>query len=354
VGLSNEPEREPSAEMADSQATGSDHTPLSATSASGFTISRTDTSDSSENYLSLITRFGMSGSTDDIESALAAGLSFGSFFNWGIISRPFTFPGIMFWQTVRVSQRGIETDWTQMAAAAEANPGSIWQVGNEPDVVWQDNVTPERYAVIYHDAYTFIKSHDPTAQIAIGPISVLTPLRQAYLDIVLDTYQATYGHSMPIDVWNVHAYILREENDSWGVGMPPGMGGESGLLYEIEDHGDIEIFRQNILEFRAWMADRGFTERPLAVTEFGVLMPADYGFPPEDNGLFMQEALEFMLTAANETGYPQDGGRLVQWWFWYSLYDTVGYYDVSNLYDRETGFLTYLGETWVRFLRDRQ
>jgi hypothetical protein len=51
---------------------------------------------------------------------------------------------------------------------------------------------------------------------------------------------------MPIDVWNVHAFILREEAGSWGVGIPPGMAGETGQLSEIGDHADIGIFRDQI------------------------------------------------------------------------------------------------------------
>ena len=52
-------------------------------------------------------------------------------------------------------------------------------IGNEPDVRWQDNVTPERYAEIYHDIYTFIKERDPGAQVVIGGVAQSTPLRRA-------------------------------------------------------------------------------------------------------------------------------------------------------------------------------
>ncbi len=49
----------------------------------------------------------------------------------------------------------------------QANPGSIWIVGNEVDrVFWQDDLMPEIYADAYHDAYHFIKQTDPTAKVA--------------------------------------------------------------------------------------------------------------------------------------------------------------------------------------------
>jgi hypothetical protein len=34
---------------------------------------------------------------------------------------------------------------------ARRNPGRLWLVGNEPDVIWQGNSTPAEYARAYHD-----------------------------------------------------------------------------------------------------------------------------------------------------------------------------------------------------------
>ncbi len=302
----------------------------------------------------LLARFGSSGSLIDKELALAAGLPLGSFYAWKVFSETLSTPEMTVWQTIRVTENGIKFTWEGVADAVAANPSSIWVVGNEPDVIWQDNVTPERYAAIYHEVYTFVKALDPTAQIAIGAVSQPTPLRLAYLDLVLDSYQEMFGHPMPIDIWTVHTYVLREEKGSWGVDIPPGMDGETGRLYEIEDHGDVEIFKQNIIDFRAWMDTRGYREYPLAVTEFGILMPSDYGFPPEKVGEFMVEVLEFFLTAENDTGYPLDNNRLVQYWFWYSLYDEVGTYHNSDLYDRDKKQLTLIGRVWADFYNDYQ
>ena len=70
----------------------------------------------------------------------------------------------------------------------------------------------------------------------------------------------------------------------------------------------------------------------LAVTEFGILHPSDYGFPPEVVAEFMVDTFDFFMTAANDTGYPADDYRLVQWWFWYSVFDS-GDFPTGNLYD---------------------
>ena len=247
-----------------------------------------------------LARFGVSiaRKLEDVEAAYGAGLPFGSTQNWNVNIIPPAVPA-EYWQMVRIDQEGIrKVDWDYLAEAIAANPDSKWLIGNEPDVIWQDNVTPERYAEIYHDVYTFIKDHDPGAEVAIGGVSQPTPLRRAYLDIVLDAYQAKYGRPMPIDIWNVHAFTLREEADSWGVGIPPGMEGQQGILYEIEDHDDVEIIAQNLLDFRRWMAERGYGDKPLVISEYGILMPEDYGFPPQRVAAFQAATFDLFREMA--------------------------------------------------------
>ena len=295
-------------------------------------------------------RFGITGRPEDIGEALAAGLRFGNYSGWRVRVDPPVPEGVTFWQVIRVNEEGVLVTWDELERAIAANPGAYWIIGNEPDVVVQDNVTPQRYADLYHLLYTFIKERDPSARVVIGGVSQPTPLRLAYLDIVLDTYRETYGRPMPVDVWNVHAFILREERDSWGIGIPPGMSDDLAIRYEVEDHGDMAIFRQNMVNFRAWMAERGYADRPLVVSEYGFLMPHDFGFPPEQVADFMTATFDYFLTARNETGYPPDDHRLVQWWFWFVFDDTQEPFSASFLYDGNAGRLTPLGETYVAYL----
>lgn len=299
-------------------------------------------------------RFGIASGTSDTGEMFEAGLPIGSNLNWRIIIEPPLPAELNYWQMVRVSEAGLAASWTWQVveAAVLANPGSIWIVGNEPDVVWQDNVTPERYAHVYYEVYTFIKNLDPAARVAIGGISQSTPLRRAYLDRVLDEYRANYG-PMPIDIWTVHAFTLREEADSWGVDIPPGMSDELAIQYEIADHGNIAIFQQNLIDFREWMAEQGYADRPLAVTEYGILMPDEYGFPPELVADFMTQSFDFFLNTAGEHGYAPDGGRLVQWWFWYSIYNEQAP-EVGNLYDRAAGGLTWLGDIFADYVNNHE
>lgn len=230
----------------------------------------------------------------------------------------------------------------------------MWLIGNEPDVKWQDNLEPAAYAWLYHEAYTTVKNADPTAQIAIGGVSQPTPLRMRYLDAVLASYKAQFGTDMPIDVWNVHAFVLREERGSWGVDIPPGLPDKYGQLYEIDDSDNMDIFRQQIIDFRRWMAERGYQNDPLIVSEYGILMPEDYGFPPDRVVAFLRSSFDFFLTAADPAlGYPNDGYRLVQAWCWYSLNAPEYIYPTGNLFDSETGQITAVGQGWIEYVEDQ-
>lgn len=278
------------------------------------------------------------------------GLGAGWYLNWSYMARASR--GMEFVQMIRLSRGVIRGNLDDIANAARQTPGSLWLIGNEPDVIWQDNSTPEQYAEAYHTAYTAIKAADPTARLAIGGVSQPTPLRLQYLDRVLAAYQAQFGAAMPIDVWNVHNFILQEKRGDWGVDIPPGLSADSGRLYTIDDHDRLDIFRQQLVEFRTWLAARGFRDKELIVSEYGALMPPDYGFPYERVRDFMLGTFDIMRTAADGSiGLASDGNRLVQRWCWYSLSDDR--YPTGNLVDRETGEITALGRDFMAYLGAR-
>jgi hypothetical protein len=252
-------------------------------------------------------------------------------------------------QGILVSGDTFSPGVADLQSIARRRPGALWLLGNEPDVIWQGNATPQEYAKIYHDVYTLLKEADPTCRIAIGSISQVTPLRLRYLEAVLAAYLEAYGQPMPVDVWNIHLAILREERGAWGVDIPPGLPDDTGILYEIEDNANVEILQEQVWIFRRWMAERGLRDTPLIVTEFSVLMPPEYGFPFQTVRDFMIDAFDFLLTARDsELGYPADGNRLVQRFAWYSVADTVYY--TGNLFDPETGQITPLGRAFAEFV----
>jgi hypothetical protein len=186
--------------------------------------------------------------------------------------------------------------------------------------------------------------------VAIGGVVQATPLRLQYLDMILDEYQTHYGVKIPVDVWNVHGFILQEKKDSWGCQIPCGIKGVTeGILYTVEDHDNMTIFKEQIRRFRSWMKDNGERSKPLIVSEYGILMPSELGFDEPRVERFMLATFDYFRTATSSTlGYPEDGNRLVQAWCWYSLDDDgfEGYESYSHLFNPTTKQLTALGRAY--------
>jgi hypothetical protein len=269
-------------------------------------------------------------------------LGSGWYLDWSVRAEP-PIDGLDYWPTIRVQQDCISPSIEEIQRVATLYPGQVWIIGNEPDVIWQDNVNPLKYAIIYHELYMMIKSSDPEAQIAVGGVSQATPLRLKYLDQLLDAYQNLYHEPMPVDWWTVHGYVLREEKGSWGVDIPPGIDATTGKLREVSDHGRIDLFEAQIRSFRQWMANRGYQDTPLALTEFGILMPASYGFPDDMVASYLEQTFTWLSIAKDtSSGYPQDGYHLVQKWAWFSITDPT--YTSSDLGDLSSGGLTLVGE----------
>lgn len=258
-----------------------------------------------------------------------------------------------YWQMIRLSPQGYRPSRIEIIALAIEYPGHTWIIGNEPDNIYQDNITAEEYASFYHELYYLIKRFDPTAKVATGAVSQATPLRLDYLNEVLTVYSQHYQHQMPVDWWTLHAYILREEDGSWGAGISPGMNQKSGTLYSIEDHADLELFKENIRQFRLWMNNNGYQNKPLAITEFGILLPAEFGSSPMLVANYLQESFKWLLGSIDkEIGYPADQDRLVQKFAWFSLADTV--FPVADLADISAQTLTLTGEAFLRIANNPQ
>lgn len=246
------------------------------------------------------------------------------------------------------------------------NRGHYWLVGNEVDVnnTLQDNTMPDVYARAYHDVYDYIKKVDPTAKVAVAGLSMMTPGRLQYLTIVWDTYRAVYGQDMPVDIWNMHLYILEERlpgnvNDYGdgkialgtdpaiaklsaagnaalcpAVGSPdvPGSDPRPDVICRAE-HDRVSIFREQVVAMRQWMKARGQQNKPLIISEYGLLYPYTFKdnawflldeqgrpFDPPRVTKYLQETMNFLETAIDPSlGYPVDGNRLVQQWLWYSV-----------------------------------
>ena len=291
-------------------------------------------------YASPLDRFGINVVTryGQITDYDVARLGARWYSDWWYSPRPARPGGIEYVQLVS-GDSALNPAYQQgLAQAIANNPGALWLVGNEPDQVGQDNLLPAAYARVYHDIYHFVKGRDPTARLSAGGIVQPTPLRLQWLDMVLHAYWQLYGVAMPVDVWNIHNQILREDRnlDGGGCGIPPGIEADQGKLYSVYDNASVDIFRQHILAFRSWMRAHGQREKPLIISEYGVLMPSSYlggGDPVYGDTVvtrYMEQTFDYLLTAVDDQlGCPADGNRLVQRWAWFSLN--------GKIYDRETG-----------------
>ncbi len=276
-------------------------------------------------------------------------LNMGWYLDWQARADPPQTPGVTYVRIVRMKQGRLRLPPKRLTAIAKKFPGQLWLIGNEPDVRWQDDSTPEEYVRAYHAAYQAIKKADPTARVAIGGISQVTPLRLAYLDAILSAYEAAYGEPLPVDAWNVHTFILQEDRNSWGVSIPPGMEDVSqGVLWGIEDHDSLALLKRQILEIRRWLYNRNYRDLPLIVSEYGILMPPEYEFPPERVISFLRRSFDLFLNLRDPfLGYPDDDHRLVQQWCWYSMADTR--YPTGNLFDPVRKTLTVIGAAFATY-----
>jgi hypothetical protein len=265
-------------------------------------------------------------------------------------------------QMLNVRAAAWPPNWTEIQQVAQGarTRGATWIVGNEPEAKYgQGNRTPAEYADIYYEAYTKIKGWDPSAKIAIGGVIQPTPLRLRWLDEAMAAYLAKYGTPMPVDVWNIHMQVLREVPGEWGAEIPAGLTPLPGEAreYTFADCASPAVFKTLVTEFRTWMAARGQRNKPLIISEMGVLQPSEYLAPTKEQGdqlveAFMVEVFDWLLQTKSDTlGYPTDQNLLVQRWLWYSLNDSFYNEDVSNydgfngsLYDFQTKQLTRFGQ----------
>lgn len=312
-------------------------------------------------------RFGVGGA---VNAYAVSALNLGWYMDWGAQPDPARPNGAEYAQVVRLKPDFGRTytftpSITVMYSIADQNPGAVWLIGNEPDSPFQDSLFADVYAHAYHDLYQLIKQRDPAARIGVGSIVQPTPLRLQYLDQVLSAYQTSYGTRLPTDLWSTHSYILREIDPSdpdvlngtlelWGAYIPPGFTTKRGELYSYAAMFDVNLFRQRLVDFRNWLAARGYRNTPLYITEYGTLFPYNYiddehGIPMTEarTSAFMTATFNILLNLADASiGYPADGNRLVQRWLWYS-FDDPSY--GGPLFDPATGLRRPLGDVFAAY-----
>lgn len=277
----------------------------------------------------------------------------------------------------------------QLGYLVDSNPNMVWIVGNEVDrgpdpgsttSGRQGDTFPDVYARAYHEVYHFIKLRDPSAQVAPSALVEVTPGRLQYLDLLWQSYKDQYGQTMPVDVWNMHLYILPEVNPSGqpngianvALGTDPALGrkesgGNSNIcplpsIYCIAEHDDINVFNEQVIAMRTWMRDHGHRNKPLILSEFSILYPYEddggtcwlqdeFGncFTPQRVINFLNSSMNYLKNAVDPNlGYQKDNNRLVQQWLWFSVNNQNGVGNVSDLVRNNS--LTPVGQAFKNFV----
>jgi len=307
-------------------------------------------------YPSPADRLGFGVARGKVTDYDVAPLKAGWYYDWSLGENPAHPAGLAFAHLL--TARNVNWDATKaaVAQATRNDPGALWLIGNEPDNFKMENTFPEVYAETYGRLYRLIKAHDPAAVVAAGGIVMPTELRQQYLKLILDAYQRRYGQPMPVDAWHIHNYVLNEKR---GVapGVPPGICVPYGVMPGFNKHDNLTLFSNQVVAMRQWMADHGYRDKPLIVSEYGILFPQNLGFDYYRVQRFLYDTFDYFLTAVSPTiGYPADANHLVQTWNWFSLDETHfvgGGLTWGALFDPDTYRRLPMGNAWVDYVATR-
>jgi hypothetical protein len=271
-------------------------------------------------------------------------LGLGWYFNWnwthGIVCDSAGGNCIEYMPLVGGWSPGVHPTLAQIQAQISTYPGrypdgTTWLIGNE--IIFDDSRTPQQYAQDYHAFYYGLKAINPTFKVANGSVItsvyynsarfVGTPLE--VLDAVRAAYQATYNEPWPVDVWNIHPYVWVKPT----------------LQQELND------FRDQLSTFRDWMAGIGEQNKPLIITEYGLL---DY-HPEAWMITYMRSSFEILLSKGHANGMPGDEGRWVQRWAWFDnnshVWTAGGAVQWTHcaLYNGDTFDMRPLGEAYATY-----
>ena len=307
--------------------------------------------------------FGLDRNAIGISNYDTSLLCAGWYHDWGIKANPPRPQGMEFVQTVRVGEQHFDLDnqsaysWATLDQAIDANPGSLWLIGNEPDgnplMPACDGRYPAEYAEIYSIFYDYIKGRDPTALVGNGGIIQGSPIRLNWLGQVWDAYLAQHpgATEMPVDVWNMHNQIIWERR-SGGADLPLGCTNPEQAWSWLDTSmiDDPRYFRDAVENMRQFMKDHGQQDKPLIISEYGMMQTEDHGFTVDRVNEYMTNTFLYLFDATSTSlGMPGDGYRMVQRWNWFALnvpYGSSGYgHGVWNgtLFDPDNQEITEFG-----------
>ncbi len=233
-------------------------------------------------------------------------LGLGWYFNWnwrhGIVCDPVSGECIEYMPLVGGWGPGVHPSLTEIENHINQDPslypdGTTWLIGNE--IIWDDERTPLQYAQDYHTFYYGLKAINPTFKVANGSVITSVYYNRPWwtgtpyelLDEIRAEYQSLYGETWPVDVWNIHPYVWTR----------PSVGEE------------LADFQNQLNTFRDYMVSIGEQDKPLIITEYGLLNYHDEQWMID----YLLGSIEVLLSAGHANGMLSDEGRWVQRWAWF-------------------------------------
>ena len=174
-----------------------------------------------------------------------------------------------------------------------SHPGLYWQIGNEPNVPNQDNLSPADYAQKHRYWTKRIKAIDPSAKILNGGIANwpdvvgVSGAAVSYIKEFRESYWMMFGEYPQVDVWSIHAY--------------PPFRYVDGQRRSICDTAAPKRFIQEAAEYLRGVGEYG----PIWLTEFGMEWGDD---SDECMGRFMTDMVHWL----KQTDY-------VSRWYWFAV-----------------------------------
>ncbi len=211
-------------------------------------------------------RFGLIvGGRDNSEAAyFANALSVDWYLDYGV--SPSVDPSINKLRAIMLEPGFHPYSDAEIIDLVSADPGSYFQIGNEPNIFCKDPVTsctgvnsPAGYADALNYYATRIKAADPTAVI-VGP-NVLNfdftcigcsgyTSGRTWIEEMRQSYLSSYGTEPPIDIWAIHQYPLDWFN-----------------LPTVND----AVLTQDLEAFRTYLDSiPGQSSKEIWITEFGL------------------------------------------------------------------------------------
>ncbi|NJN84587.1 MAG: hypothetical protein HC802_21405 [Caldilineaceae bacterium] len=136
-----------------------------------------------------------------------------------------------------------------------------------------------------------------------------------------------------------------------GCAHPPGIDVANGAYVNQHHlHIDMGVFNSQIRAFRQWMKERGQQDKPLIVTEYGVLYDI---FSEDQVHNFMLDTFDYFATEKDCNLSSVDGCRLVQRWAWFSLEDIGWNFSPHGaLFDKDSKRILPAGEKYRSYVLD--